>query len=83
MKKSTREQLGYDKQKAIKKARIANTINWYKRQIKECEGYVQMGDLDWLRERAFHAVKHLMREFTAFLSKNHIRMDVSLLAYEY
>ena len=83
MTKRTKEQLGYNKQKAIKNARIANKINWYKRQITELENYVEMGELQWLRERALHGVRYLMKEFVTFLSDNKKHMDLSLLVYEY
>lgn len=61
--------------KRQKMERIRRRLHWYHGQIHELDSYIQFGDLDWLRERAWHAIHHLAREAKAYAKKNGTMFD--------
>lgn len=56
-------------------------IAWAKEQIRELEGYVNVGDNDRLREMCLHAIRWLIAKCNKLCRRFRIFTNIEKLAY--
>ena len=48
-----------DLNEKINRQKNLHKLIWFKIQIRECENYIEVGTLNWLREMCLRAIEHL------------------------